>query len=144
MSEQLSIDWDALEASPLSGSLRRAYRYRLAPNPAQAQALDAERRAACRLYNAALQERIQGYRWGKVVCPGPRITRTTQSTQIKHIQDSGKDSGQKLTDVSYRRAAGPCNPLRPRRSCMHDPYTIHPIHMIRTEVFTKPLATLLV
>jgi hypothetical protein len=25
-------------------------------------------------------------------------------------KDSGKDSGQKLTDVSYRRAAGPCHP----------------------------------
>jgi hypothetical protein len=24
--------------------------------------------------------------------------------------DGGKDSGQKLTDVSYRRAAKPCNP----------------------------------
>jgi hypothetical protein len=41
--------------------------------------------------------------------------------------DSGKDSGQKLTDVPYRRAAGPCNPS-PATAIMHVRSTHHTAH----------------
>jgi hypothetical protein len=46
------------------------------------------------------------------VCVG--VNGVVRYCQIKRvvctISDTGKDSSQKLTDVSYRRAAGPCNP----------------------------------
>jgi hypothetical protein len=40
--------------------------------------------------------------------------------------DGGKDSGQKLTDVSYRSAARPCNPLS---GCGNESCTIPTPHI---------------
>jgi hypothetical protein len=44
--------------------------------------------------------------------PSQRPTARTVFRLIGNITDTGKDSSQKLTDVSYRSAAGPCNPFR--------------------------------
>ena len=41
--------------------MRKTYKYRLFPTEAQHQALDAQLGEACRLYNAALQERRDAY-----------------------------------------------------------------------------------
>ncbi len=43
-------------------TIRRTYKYRLYPTRAQAEALDAQRRFACDLYNAALEQRMTAYR----------------------------------------------------------------------------------
>lgn len=41
--------------------MRKTYKYRLYPTKAQAEALTGQLSEACRLYNAALQERIEAY-----------------------------------------------------------------------------------
>jgi hypothetical protein len=56
--------------------------------------------------------------------------------------DGGKDSGQKLTDVSHRSAARPCNPSPAVATIVHNPHTAHPTDDMGIEVFTKPLASL--
>jgi hypothetical protein len=42
--------------------VHRAYRYRLYPTRRQREAIDAQLRAACDLYNAALEQRRDAYR----------------------------------------------------------------------------------
>src|ERR687897_489430 len=55
-------------------------------------------------------------------------------------KDTGKDSGQKLMDVLYRSAAGPCNPFWTKQRVVHGPRTAHPTDIMGAGVFTKPLA----
>jgi putative transposase len=64
--------------------MRKTYKYRLFTTAAQAQALEAQLGEACRLYNAALQERrdaYQGY--------GVSINYYDQSNQLKAIRAAG-------------------------------------------------------
>ena len=41
--------------------MRKTFKYRLYPTKAQAESLRVQLSEACRLYNAALQERIEAY-----------------------------------------------------------------------------------
>jgi len=41
--------------------MRKTFKYRLYPTKAQAESLGVQLSEACRLYNAALQERIEAY-----------------------------------------------------------------------------------
>ena len=54
MPEQLSLDFSAPDPP---APVRKTYRYRLVPTRRQAEALGAQLAEACRLYNAALEER---------------------------------------------------------------------------------------
>src|SRR5436305_14937780 len=64
--------------------MRKAYKYRLFPTDAQRQALDAQLGEACRLYNAALQERRDAYWRG-----GVSLTYYDQANQLKAIRAEG-------------------------------------------------------
>lgn len=63
---------------------RRSFVYRLYPNAAQTAALEQHLSEACRLYNAALQERREAYR-----VAGKSISFYDQSYQIKDIRADG-------------------------------------------------------
>ena len=59
-------------------------KYRLYPTTAQTEALDAQLGEACRLYNAALQERRDAYQ-----CHGLSLTYFDQANQLKDIRTAG-------------------------------------------------------
>lgn len=67
--------------------MRKAYKYRLYPTESQQQSLDAQLGEACRLYNAALQERRDAYKRG-----GVSLNYYDQANQLKDIRQAG-DSG---------------------------------------------------
>jgi hypothetical protein len=67
-----------------------------------------------------------------------------QDVDLDHCQDTGKDSGQKLMDVSYRSAAGPCNLPRVAAMIRARSTHSHSTDIMDTGVFTKPLAPSLV
>jgi putative transposase len=67
--------------------MRKTMKYRLYPTTAQAQALDAQLGEACRLYNAALQERRDAYRKG-----GVSLNYYDQANQMKAIRQAGDSS----------------------------------------------------
>jgi putative transposase len=69
------------EAEDTGGRLLRRYTFKMYPNRAQSDALDATRRAHCRLYNAALQERIDAYRLA-----GRTLTFFDQCKSLKYIR----------------------------------------------------------
>jgi hypothetical protein len=54
--------------------------------------------------------------------------------------DTGKDSSQKLIDVSDRSAGEPCKPFWARQRVVHGLHTAHPTDIMGAGVFTKPLA----
>src|SRR5713101_2914249 len=64
--------------------MRKAYKYRLFPTNAQHQALDAQLGEACRLYNAALQERRDAYQKSEV-----SLNYYDQANQLKDIRAAG-------------------------------------------------------
>jgi putative transposase len=64
--------------------VRKTYRYRLYPSKAQIVALDGQLAEACRLYNAALQERRDAYRVER-----KSLNYYTQANQLKEIRDAG-------------------------------------------------------
>ena len=65
--------------------MRKTMKYRLYPTTAHsAQALDAQLGEACRLYNAALQERRDAYRNG-----GVSLNYYDQANQLKAIRQAG-------------------------------------------------------
>jgi putative transposase len=64
--------------------MRKTYKYRLFPTDAQAQALDAQLGEACRLYNAALQERRDAYQKS-----GVSLHYYDQANQLKEIRTAG-------------------------------------------------------
>ena len=64
--------------------MRKAYKYRLFPPDAQHQALDAQLREACRLYNAALHERRDASQKS-----GVSLTYDDQANQLKEIRRAG-------------------------------------------------------
>jgi putative transposase len=64
--------------------MRKTYKYRLYPTTAQATALDEQLSEACRLYNAALQERRDAYR-----TTGASLTYYGQANQLKAIRAAG-------------------------------------------------------
>jgi hypothetical protein len=53
--------------------------------------------------------------------------------------DTGKDSGQKLMDVSYRSAVGPCTPFWTRQRVVHGPRTTHPTDIMGAGCLLNPL-----
>ena len=59
-------------------------KYRLYPTTAQTEALDAQLGEACRLYNAALQERRDAYQQGRL-----SLSYYDQASQLKAIRDEG-------------------------------------------------------
>ena len=59
---------------------------------------------------------------------------------VTYYQDDGKDSSQKLTDVSYRRAARPCRPSQVVATSRARSTHRHPTDIMGTGVFTKPFA----
>jgi putative transposase len=63
---------------------RKTYRYRLYPTRAQAGALSLQLSEACRLYNAALQERRDAWRVSRT-----SLNFYTQSNQLKEIRATG-------------------------------------------------------
>jgi putative transposase len=67
-----------------NGGSVRAYKFRAYPTKAQAVALDLHLSEACRLYNAALQERRDAWKMRR-----QRITFASQSRQIKEIRAAG-------------------------------------------------------
>src|SRR5215212_7974343 len=64
--------------------MRRTYTYRVYPNRVQADALDAQLGEACRLYNAALQERRDAFKMQHV-----SISYYDQANQLKAIRADG-------------------------------------------------------
>jgi putative transposase len=64
--------------------MRKTYQYRLFPTDAQAEALDVQLGEACRLYNAALQERRDAYQR-----LGVSLNYYGQANQLKEIRDEG-------------------------------------------------------
>jgi putative transposase len=66
------------------GNVRKTYKYRLYPTAKQAALLDDQLAEACRLYNAALQERRDAWQMGKTA-----ITYFQQSKQLKDIRAAG-------------------------------------------------------
>lgn len=64
--------------------MRKTYKYRLFPTDAQHQALDAQLGEACRLYNAALQERRDAYQKS-----GVSLNYYDQANQLKEIRTTG-------------------------------------------------------
>jgi putative transposase len=64
--------------------MRKTYKYRLFSTEAQTQALDAQLGEACRLYNAALQERREAYQKS-----GVSLTYYDQASQLKEIRNAG-------------------------------------------------------
>jgi putative transposase len=64
--------------------MRKTYKYRLFPTDAQSQALDAQLGEACRLYNAALQERRDAYQ----KC-GISLNYYDQAEQLQAIRQTG-------------------------------------------------------
>ncbi|HWQ34337.1 MAG TPA: transposase [Blastocatellia bacterium] len=64
--------------------MRKAYRYRLYPTGKQAAFLDGQVAEACRLYNAALQERRDAYR-----IAGRSLNYYEQANQLKEIRAAG-------------------------------------------------------
>jgi putative transposase len=62
--------------------MRKTYKYRLYPTTAQATALEAQLGEACRLYNAALQERREAYR-----LTGTSVNYYDQANQLKAIRE---------------------------------------------------------
>ena len=64
--------------------MRKTYKYRLFPTDAQHRALDAQLGEACRLYNAALQERRDAYQKR-----GVSLNYYDQAQQLKEIRQTG-------------------------------------------------------
>ncbi len=64
--------------------MRKMMKYRLYPTDAQAEALDGQLAEACRLYNAALQERHDAYKR-----EGLSLNYYTQASQLKEIRAEG-------------------------------------------------------
>jgi putative transposase len=64
--------------------MRRTFKYRLHPTKAQEESLRMQLSEACRLYNAALQERRDAYRTHK-----KSLNYYTQANQLKEIRDAG-------------------------------------------------------
>ncbi|MEE9202687.1 MAG: transposase [Dehalococcoidia bacterium] len=63
--------------------MRKTFKYRLYPSPAQARALDAQLKEARTLYNAALQERRDAWR------RGVSLNYYDQANQLKEIRAAG-------------------------------------------------------
>jgi putative transposase len=64
--------------------MRKTFKYRLYPNPAQQELLRVQLSEACRLYNAALQERRDAYK-----SQGKSLNYYHQANQLKEIRASG-------------------------------------------------------
>jgi putative transposase len=64
--------------------MRKTYKYRLFPTDAQHRALEAQLGEACRLYNAALQERREAYQKR-----GVSLNYYDQANQLKAIRQAG-------------------------------------------------------
>ncbi len=64
--------------------MRKTYKYRLYPTAAQTAALEGQLGEACRLYNAALQERRDAYQRG-----GLSLNYYDQANQLKDIRTAG-------------------------------------------------------
>src|SRR5918912_999503 len=64
--------------------MRKTYKYRLFPTDAEAHALDDQLGEACRLYNAALQERREAYQKR-----GVSLNCYDQANQLKAIRQTG-------------------------------------------------------
>jgi putative transposase len=64
--------------------VRKTYKYRVYPTRQQAEALDGQLGEACRLYNAALQERRAAYRQAKT-----SLSYYDQANQLKVIRAAG-------------------------------------------------------
>jgi putative transposase len=64
--------------------VRRTYRYRAYPTPTQGEALHGQVNEACRLYNAALDERRSAWRMN-----GVRLGYSDQANQLKEIRSAG-------------------------------------------------------
>jgi len=64
--------------------MRKTFKYRLYPSGHQAQALDDQLGEACRLYNAALQERRDAYQYA-----GRSLSYYDQANQLKDIRAEG-------------------------------------------------------
>jgi putative transposase len=64
--------------------MRKSYKYRLFTTRAQEQALDVQLGEACRLYNAALQERRDAYQYS-----GLSLNYYDQANQLKAIRSTG-------------------------------------------------------
>ena len=62
------------------------------------------------------------------------------TSTLMYLGDTGKDSSQKLTDVSSRNAAGPSHLSRLQQRFVHHPHTAHPTHSMGTGVFLTPRA----
>jgi hypothetical protein len=64
----------------------------------------------------------------------------SEAIRHRNNMDGGKDSGQKLTDVSYRSAEGPWNSSQAVAMIRARSTHRHPTDIMGTGVFTKPLA----
>src|ERR1700691_4090505 len=65
--------------------MRKAFKYRLYPTKAHEESLRMQLSEACRLYNAALQERRDAHRSHRI-----SLNDYTQANQLKEIRDAGE------------------------------------------------------
>ena len=75
----------------------KTYKYCLYPTAAQTAALEAQLSEACRLYNAALQERRAAYQRG-----GLSLNYYDQANQLKAIRTAGASRSGELLRLARR------------------------------------------
>ena len=78
------IDGQKIYREPKGKIVRKTFKYRLYPTRQQTEALLVQRSEACRLYNAALQERIEAYRTHH-----KSINYCDQAAQLTEIRKAG-------------------------------------------------------
>lgn len=94
------IDGQKIYREPKGKIVRKTFKYRLYPTRQQTEALLVQRSEACRLYNAALQERIEAYRTHhkSINYYDP----AAQLTEIRKAGDLGLPNGHCAQDVLRR------------------------------------------
>src|SRR5207237_200333 len=94
------IDGQKIYREPKGKIVRKTFKYRLYPTRPQTEALLVQRSEACRLYNAALQERIEAYRTHhkSINYYDP----AAQLTDIRKAGDLGLPNGHCAQDVLRR------------------------------------------
>src|SRR5438874_1783026 len=98
------IDGQKIYREPKGKIVRKTFKYCLYPTRQQTEALLVQRSEACRLYNAALQERIEAYRTHhkSINYYDP----AAQLTEIRKAGDFGLPNGHCAQDRSEERRVG--------------------------------------
>ena len=88
-------------AGPDDGKVIRRYTYRLYPTRTQAEALQAQRRLHCDLYNACLQQRIEA--WSRQRKPLGFFDQTREIKELRQVCPAYSDAGASALAGTVRR-----------------------------------------